>query len=271
MTRDTNNVSTAVAPVQPGAVRELGAQDPHTAAISANAPVTHLLQLAVERGTPVEQMEKLVDLYERMEARDAAREFNRALAAFQAECPPIGKNKEAKIATRGGGSYSYSYAPLDEIVPVVRPILQRHGLSFSWNSKVEGGQLTCTCVLRHENGHSITADFTLPTESQSAMSPQQKVGAALTFAQRKSLESVLGIVTTDKEAPENEVDPTPITEDQAVELSDLLQEVGANRAKFLAWLDASDFFAIRAADYNRAKQALEERRTAKQQKQGAKA
>lgn len=240
MTRRAESEATAMATVVPNG---------NGVAVSANAPVTQLLQLAVERGTPVEQMEKLVDLYERMEAREAAREFNRALAAFQAECPPIGKNKTAEITTKSGGKYSYTYAPLDEIVPIVRPILHKHGLSFAWDSAVAGAQLTCVCTLRHENGHAITASFTLPTESQSAMSAQQKVGAALTFAQRKSLESALGIVTTEKEAPENEVDPTTITEDQATVIEDLLNESGAGRAKFLGYFDAATVADIRAANY----------------------
>lgn len=229
----------------------------------STASVFQLMQQAIEKGTDPAALEKLMDLAERVTKREAALEFHRALAAFQAECPPIGKVKEAKIATKSGGSYSYTFAPLEEIARVVKPLLLKHGFSYGWDSTVTAGQLSCACTLRHINGHSTSANFTLPTENTSAMSPQQKVGAALTFAQRKTLESVLGLNTTeeDTDAIAREVDPTPITSDQLLALEDMVLETEVDLPRFLKYLEVAALKDLPAARYQQAVAALNEKKT----------
>lgn len=225
--------------------------------------ITDLLRVAVERGTPVEQLEKLVELHERMEQRAAVKHFSAAMAAFQAECPSIKKSSTAKIVTRGGTNFGYTYAELDEIARTVNPILAKHGLSYGWDSSIEKSTLTCVCTVRHAAGHSEKSTFTLPTESSSAMSEQQKVGAALTFAKRQSLSSVLGITTTDEDTDAADADPSRITEDQLTLLQDLAAEVGADVGRFLKFLGVAKLSDIRSADYPRAVAALEQKRGAR--------
>ena len=96
---------TAVVGIGSGtALAPTGADAPLARPITTDGPLTDLLRIAVERGAPVEQLEKLVDLHERMEQRQAARDFSAAFAAFQAECPSIVKNREGKVVTNKGGS-----------------------------------------------------------------------------------------------------------------------------------------------------------------------
>ncbi len=247
--------STALAAQQRAPVSEVTA--------SAAGSATELLRLAVDKGVPVEQLKQLVELHERMEQRQAQKEFSAAMAAFQAECPSIKKASEAKIITTGGGNFSYTYAELDEIARTANPILAKHGLSYGWDSTLEKDTLTVVCTVRHAAGHFVTSTFTLPTESKSAMSPQQKVGAALTFAQRKSLSSVLGLTTTDDDTDAAEVDPAPITDDQVTVLADLAKEVKANAARFLKFMGVASLADIRSSDYQRAVAALEQKREAK--------
>lgn len=228
------------------------------------ASVFQLMQQAIEKGTDVAALEKLMDLAERATNREAALEFARAMAAFQAECPPIKKSSTAKIATRGGSSYSYTYAELDEIARVVNPILRKHGLSYSWNSKVDekGVMLTCTCIVRHVNGHSETAEFTLPIANESAMNNQQKVAAALTFAKRQSLVAALGLVTTDEDTDTitREIDPTPISDDQLNHLEDLIEETKTDIVRFLKYLDVAALKDLPAGRYQQALTALERKK-----------
>jgi len=260
----------AAAEVQTGvpALRdERGGNGVQSMAEGGVGSIQQLLQLAIEKGTGFEALEKLVDLHERVTKREAALEFNRALTAFQAECPAIGKNKTAQIATRSGGSYSYQYAPLEEIARIVKPLLIKHGFSYGWASSVDGAMLTCICTLRHVNGHSESAPFTLPVDNPSAMSPQQKMGAALSFAQRKTLESVLGLNTTeeDSDGVAREVDPTPISDDQLTELEDLMEEIGADRARFLRFLAVPKLGDLPATRFQEAKNALKAKKNRKAQ------
>jgi len=196
--------------------------------------ITKLLQLAVERDLPVEKMERLIALHERISDRHAAMEFGRAMAEFQEHCPPIPRTSQANIVTKSGVKFSYKYAELDEIARTIGPFLHAKGLSYTWDSTVSGGILTCTCTLRHVNGHKVTALFSAPTSSDAGMSESQKVASALTFARRQSLTQVLGLTCCDPDddgaargAPE-----ATITEEQSRTILDLLIEVNRTPEKF---------------------------------------
>lgn len=250
---------------EPGAIEK--PRDNRGALATTDGSIVNLLQLALEKGTPVEQLEKLVDLHERMEARHAAREFAAALAAFQAECPSIKKNKTGKVTTKAGGMYEFTYADLDETVQTVRPYASKQGLSFTWDHVVAGTTLESIFVLRHVAGHAERTSYVLPIDNPSGMSPQQKVGAAQTFADRRSLMSGLGLTSSDEDAEgEAAVDPAPISEDQALVLSEMLAELGASTQRFLKFMEAKSIEEIRAADYDRAIAALDEMRVAKEKR-----
>lgn len=221
--------------------------------------VMGLLRMAVERGVPVEALEKLVALQERYQDRQAQREFAAALADFQAKCPPIPKNSTATIVSEQKGTkFSYSYAELDTIAETVRPFLHALGLSYSWDSTVTDQVVTCTCTLRHRNGHQITASFAAPVDSAGRMSVTQRHASALSYARRQSLVQVLGLTTTepDDDAGESEV----ITAEQVATLEAFIEEVGADRGKFLVWLKVGSLAEVRTSQYGAAITALQQKR-----------
>lgn len=227
---------------------------------SGNGAITALLTLAVEKGTPVDQLSKLVDLHERMEARQAAKDFADAMARFQAECPSIKKEKTAEIVTKGGARFNYTYAELDVIARTINPILAKHGLSYTWDTTADTKMLTVVCTVRHINGHSISSSFILPVESSSAMSEQQKYGAAQTFAQRKSLSAALGLTTTDSDTDGNSADPATISEDQVTVLSDLIRETSTMPSRFYRYLKVEKLADLPAVDFEHAKTTLERKK-----------
>jgi len=222
--------------------------------------VATLLTLAIEKGLGVEGLEKLVALQERVMAKKAESQMYDAMATFQRRCPSIKKSTVAKVVTTGGGTYSYSYAELDEIAYTVNPILAELGLSYTWDSSLTDTIHTCRCTLRHVAGHHVTASFTCPIDTQAKMNGTQKAGAALTYARRQSLISVLGLTTTDPDTDGEEHGGGFVTEAQAANIQALISEVGAKTELFLQWLGAASLAEIPAKDYNRAVNALVERR-----------
>lgn len=223
------------------------------------APVTDvpsLVRLAIEQGVEVEVLERLVALQERVTDRNARTEFFKSLKAFQDDCPPLYKSETAKIATSGGGSYSYSFAPLDKIAKTVRPVLDKHGLSYSWTTEPSGDvrTLNVVCILRHVDGHEDRSMFPVPTETKAAMSGAQKHGAALTYGQRMSLVSVLGITATDDVDGAEGVEP--ITQDQIAELNDLIDSSGSDFKRFLAYMEVENIGEITQGQFQGAQSAL---------------
>lgn len=229
---------------------------------SGAAGYREILRAALAANMDAASVEKIAALCERMEDREAAREFAEALAAFQEECPAIVKNRKANIATRSGGEYGYKFADLESIVRIVRPLLRKHGLAFTWNSTEQGGKVTCECILRHVNGHSISASFTATTETSAAMSGAQKHAAAFTFARRQSLTAVLGVVTadTDDDGAGGAVSAQPIDENQAANLRALIDEAKADSRKFLAFFGLKRIEELPAARFKEAVDMLERKR-----------
>lgn len=222
--------------------------------------VVALFQQALQQGEGgAVALEKLVDLQERMHRRRAELEFSIALAEFQQVCPSIAKSSTAKIMTKGGSSYQFTYADLEEIISTVRPHLASNGFSFSFDSKTDGKMLTCTCTLRHAMGHRESSSFTLPTESASGASEQQKVGGALTYAKRQCLISILGLSVTDPE-PEPVKRAGTINEDQASNLLALIEETKVSREKFCARFGVANVTDLPASQYAEAVRLLEKRR-----------
>lgn len=210
--------------------------------------IMQLLQTAVEHNLPVEALERLQALHERVSDRAAAVEFARDLATFQQKCPPIAKKSTAQVTTKSGAKYSYRYAELDQIARTIAPFLAELGLSYTWDSEIKDrGILVCTCTLRHVNGHSVTATFAAPVESGAGMSEQQKHASALTYARRQSLIQVLGLTTTEPDTDGAKLEP--ISKEQADDLRALIEEVGANLPKFLKYAGVQRIEDILSRDY----------------------
>lgn len=221
-----------------------------------------LLHVAVARGATPAELEKLIDLAERLEERQARKAYFDAYAKFQAKCPSIKKAKTAEFNTSGGGTMKYTFAPLEEIARTVNPILTECGLSYTWDSKVEGGIITCVCTVRHVAGWKESATIELPTDSRAPISSQQKVGAALTFARRLSLTQALGITTADEDTDGRDDHSECITDEQVDTLQALAEEVGANIPKFLKYCGVASLKELPAKKFKAAVETLEKKRQA---------
>jgi len=157
----------------------------------ANDPMA-LLSMAVERGADVGTLERLSVLREKFMAEEARNAFFAALAAFQAEIPVI-------IRKRAGHENRYNYAPLEQIVREVTPLLMKHGFSHQEDGVVTDGWVEAVVTVTHRLGHREEKRFKVPAESKAGMSPQQKYGAAMTYATRYAFCAAFGIRTADKD------------------------------------------------------------------------
>lgn len=163
-------------------------------AVRAEDPMM-LLTLAVERGADVGTLERLSVLRDKFIAERARKAYYDSLSAFQSEVPVIKKRNRVVFS----GGEKYRYAPIDHIIKVVGPLLQKHGFAFQRDSKVEAGWVEAVVTITHREGHSETKSFRIPTDSKAAMSEQQRYGAALTFADRYAFCGALGIKTGDED------------------------------------------------------------------------
>jgi hypothetical protein len=189
-----------------------------------------------------ERLEKFLDLQIMMEERQSKEAYNKAMAAFQGDCPVIVKNKTVDFTAKSGNQTKYDFAPLDEIVSVIKPLLQKHGLSFSFNI-VPGESMDCLITtISHADGHSKDYNYTFfPMHDDQRMNQSQRRKSAITYAKRAGLENALGIVTTGEDDDANRALDTPVNENQIAEIRDLMEKTKTKEDSFLKYLGVAKF------------------------------
>lgn len=206
----------------------------------------------------VAAIKELAELKIRLDKIDAEKEFNKALAEFQAECPAIKKSSTAQIATKGGSKFSYRYAELDEIARTVKPHLFHRGLSFTWGSDTADGVIKTTCYLRHKNGHSIQASFQAPIPNElGSMNEIQRHASVLTYVKRQALVEVLGLTATENDT--DGVSPEKIDDKQLKILRSAIKSSGVDESKLCKYLEIDKIEDLRKADFATAAMAVREK------------
>ena len=242
---------------------DLTTQHDSGVSLAGSEGIAKLMQTALEHDK-VEALERLAALYERAEDRAAEREFNAALHRFQIECPPIRKSKTVDETTRAGNRLHYSYAPLEEICRTIRDPLHANGFTYTWDSETTDTRVVVRCTLRHNAGHSATASFSAVAEGTRAMSGSQKASGALTVARRQSLVQVLGLTQVDTDTDDRGIPNAgeTISDSQAADLREGIQEAGGDIAKFCTAFRIERIEDLPVVELGRAGAAIERVRKA---------
>lgn len=192
-------------------------KDKETKGVALVSPTSAeaLIGQAIQKGVDVGTMERLLAMRTQIKAEQAKEAFNRAMAAFQAECPTIVKTKE--VRTRSG-IVAYKYAPIESIVSQVKPYLQRNGFSYTTQIDLTEKGVRATCKVVHEAGHTEESSMEVPLGNKTdIMSQSQVTAAASTFAKRYAFCNAFGILTGDEDNDGAKFDDEPIS-DKAVPL-----------------------------------------------------
>lgn len=166
--------------------------------------VESLIAQAIQASVPVETMEKLMAMRRELREEYAKEQYDRAMAAFQGECPIIMKTK--KVRTNSGVE-AYSFAPLETIVDQVKPLLQKNGFSYSVQTETLENGVRSDVIVTHVGGHSCGYGFSTPLGAQTnIMSRPQVVAATLTFCKRQAFNNAFGIMTADEDTDSKKSD-----------------------------------------------------------------
>jgi hypothetical protein len=122
-----------------------------------------------------------------------------ALAKAQAELINPEKSLTARIRTGrpGEGERTFRYAPLSSGLDIVRKTLGQHEIATVQTTAVDQatGIVNLTTMLAHSSGEWIASDWPVCPVSETAN--PQRMGAALTYARRYALFTLVGIAGED--------------------------------------------------------------------------
>lgn len=125
-----------------------------------------------------------------------------ALAAFQQDVPQLLKN------TKG---YGYNYTDLSEIIKIINPYMQKHGLGFTQPLQKNESNGIRTIIFHIDTNETIESYVDLIEGVQlKGMNDFQVYGNSVSYFRRYALVSILGLVSDkDTDASGEQVDKKP--------------------------------------------------------------
>ena len=151
------------------------------------------IAMAIEKGADIDQLEKLMNLKERYDAGEAKKAFFEAMSEFQSIVPTIKKTSSVKY-----GTTDYKFAPLGSIAEQIREPMYKCGLSYRFEQNHEKG-IEVRCIVTHVDGHAESTPMTAQADGSGGKNSIQGIGSTVTYLQRYTLISALGLTTADQD------------------------------------------------------------------------
>lgn len=156
------------------------------------------------------------------------------------------------VMNRTNPHFKSKYADLSSVLDAIRAPLSANGLSVVQTMRTGDMGMVLRTTLMHASGQYIATEYPLPSTQR-----PHEIGSALTYARRYSLAALIcnsadedddGNVAQSAK-PTNGNEPV-ISEEQVLSIRDMIESVGADRAKFLAYLKVDLIEAIPASRFD---------------------
>jgi hypothetical protein len=208
----------------------------------------------------VEKMSALLALKERIDERDAERQFTAAFAAMQLDLPRIPKLGVKDMQQKG----KIPYAKWEDLDRLIRPVLAKHGFSLSFPTRIIEGKMTMVLVLAHIGGHSKESFMPVSPDPGPGRNDIQAVGSGRSYTKRYLTLDALNIIT--EGADDDGHRAHAISQDKADTINCLISEIGMSekgRASFFRLAGVETVEDIQEHRYQDILQALMDKRRSK--------
>lgn len=208
----------------------------------------------------VNKFERLLEMHERIMAKEAKAAYMTALVAMKPLLPVIERNGKITIKKKDTDIViqSTAYALWEDIDAKITPILRDHGFALTFRSGVaHDGKITVTGVLGHCNGHSEETTITLPHDSSGSKNAVQAVGSSTSYGKRYTATLLLNIRTKgeDDDGQKGGEDAL-VGDDQIEKIFDLIKRTSADTLKFCSYMGVESVADIPRKDFDKAMRAL---------------
>lgn len=241
-------MSKAIQTVEPTAIVE--AQQ-----AAANNVLSVIERAALNPDIDIAKLQQLLDMQERIIARDAKAAYSAAFAAMQPDLPVI--QERGSIKDRSGRVQS-TYALWEDVNAAIKPVLAQHGFGLQFRTETLDGKVRVTGILRHRTGHSEETFIELPADTSGSKNAVQAIGSSYSYGKRYTSFALLNLSSTFSEDDDGQAGGNGgmITEEQVAELLDLIAETDSDIALFCKWMHVEAVNQIAHKDFERARDAL---------------
>lgn len=233
-------------------------QSEPVAASEASAIFQVIERAAMNPQVDIDKMERLIQMQERIMERNARAAYAAALADMQPNLPVIAERGGIK---NGQGKVQSTYALWEDINDAIKPVLAKHGFALSFRTGQEDGKIIVTGILSHRDGHSEETTMHLPIDTSGSKNAVQAVGSSTSYGKRYTAQALLNLTSRGEDDDGHTGgDESKITLDQVGDLQAMIEDVKADRAKFLAYMKVESLAAIPVSKYKAAVDALNAKR-----------
>ena len=205
----------------------------------------------------LEQLQKAWEMQQSFEKDTARKAYNSDMASWAENTPIIVKDKVVEFSTNKD-KVGYSHATLGNIMQAINESMAPFGLHAHHKIEQPEGKIKVICVITHRLGHSENTFMIADADNSGSKNAIQAIGSTTEYLRRYTLLSITGIAAQDQDDDGAGSEPAKsISDDQFANLSALIQEVGADEAKFCKYMKISDLDHLPAAQYEKAVKALE--------------
>jgi hypothetical protein len=196
---------------------------------------------------PVEKLEQMFALHQKVQAEASRREYLAALAALQSTLPAAAKG--------GNGHNGKTYARYEDVAESLRGPFAAHGFSHWFGIDQTGGTTKITTFLGHAAGHVERTDLVLPLDISGGKTPMHALGSTISYGKRYGLLTVTGIATTDDDDGKAAGDQ-PSKHATLDEIEKLIAETSSDTAKLLQHFSVEELADMNGKDRDRCKALL---------------
>lgn len=221
--------------------------------------------------TQTSVLERLWAMEKDIKASRAEQAFDDAFMAMQEVIPAFKKQGQVYYAVDknkqdGEKKLAFKFVKMDSIDIVLPPILKKFGFMMTYDSESQAnGNTVFVAILRHKGGHTRkTRTPPFPLDTSGGKSNLQGGGSSMSYGQRYATKFALWLKFVDED--DNGMGGA-IDEVMAGKIKGLVQESGADTARFLKYMSVQTVEDIRFKDYQKAISMLEEKLSAKQKKE----
>lgn len=207
-------------------------KESESSVVTTKASAQGLIEMAITQGADIDKLERLMQLQERYDAKNAKSSYLQAVSMFQTNCPKIKKLKQG---------HNSKYAPLEDIIYQVKDVLFKAGLSYSFSQSQDAQQITVSCHLSHIDGHTETVSLTSDHDKSGGKQPIQALASAVSYLRRYTFTGVTGIVPSDEDS-DGRIESGKVIEHcesaQVIRINELLVETGTDERTFGGFINS---------------------------------
>lgn len=233
------------------------------AIVSETTAIVQMIERAAANpAVDIDKMMKLLEMRERVQAEEARKAFNAAMAVAQAEMPQVvRKAKNTQTNSK--------YATLEAVNDAIQPIITKHGfgLSFGTEECPHKDHYRVTCDVTHSGGGEKRYYADVPIDAAGIKGVVNKTathafGSTMSYGRRYLTLLIFNVATKDDDDGNKAggmTEDNAITPQQCETLQRRIVEIGADLIGFQNFFKIERVADLPAREYQRAMNMLAQR------------